>query len=174
MVYGFDGGKKVKGRKRHIVVDGQGLLIGVLVSEANASERLGAIVVLDEAQEKLFKLEVIWVDQGYSGKKFARAVQHVCGEQVRVEVIKRTSKTFEVLPKRWIVERTFGWLNRFRRLSKDYETYPEVSESMIYGSLIRLMPTFRRLTNNFRYAWTSLRPKPLVHGDLRFQSPPFG
>ena len=139
MVYGFDGGKKVKGRKRHIVVDSQGLVIGVLVTEANASERLGAIVVLDEAKEKLSRLEVLWVDQGYSGKKFAHAVKQVCGEQVRVEVIERTCDTFEQLPKRWIVERTFGWLNRFRRLSKDYEVYSQVSESMIYGSLIRLM-----------------------------------
>ena len=114
-------------------------MIGVLVTEANASERLGAIVVLDEAKEKLSRLEVIWVDQGYSGKTFAHAVQKVCGEQVRVEVVERTSETFELLPKRWIVERTFGWLNRFRRLSKDYEVYSEVSEAMIYGSLIRLM-----------------------------------
>ena len=115
----------------------------MLVSEANASERLGAIIVLDEAKEKLSKLKVIWVDQGYSGQNFAHAVQQVCGEQVQVEVIERTSKTFEQLPKRWIVERTFGWLNRFRRLSKDYEVYSEVSEAMIYGSLLRLM--LRRL-----------------------------
>lgn len=111
----------------------------MLVTEANASERLGAIVVLDEAKEKLSKLKVIWVDQGYSGQNFANAVQQVCGEQVRVDVIERTCKTFEQLPKRWIVERTFGWLNRFRRLSKDYEVYSEVSEAMIYGSLLRLM-----------------------------------
>lgn len=120
-------------------MDSQGLLIGVLVSEANASERLGAIVVLDEAKEKLSKLEVIWVDQGYSGKNFAHAVKQVCGQEVRVEVIERISQTFEQLPKRWIVERTFGWLNRFRRLSKDYEVHSEVSEAMIYGSLLRLM-----------------------------------
>lgn len=100
-------------------------------------------MVLDEAKEKLSRLEVIWVDQGYSGQNFASAVQQVCGEKVRVEVIERTCKTFERLPKRWIVERTFGWLNRFRRLSKDYEVYSEVSEAMIYGSLIRLM--LRRL-----------------------------
>jgi putative transposase len=99
------------------------LLIGVLVTEANASERLGAVVVLDEAVEQLSKLEVVWVDSGYSGKNFAQAVKQVCGEQVRVEVIERISKTFERLSKRWIVERTFGWLNRFRRLSKDYEFY---------------------------------------------------
>jgi len=109
------------------------------VTEANASERLGAIVVLDEAKEKLSTLKVVWVDQGYSGRNFANAVRQVCGEQVQVEVIERTSKTFEQLPKRWIVERTFGWLNRFRRLSKDYEVYSEVSEAMIYGCLTRLL-----------------------------------
>jgi putative transposase len=143
-VYGFDGGKKVKGRKRHIVVDARGFLIGVLVTEANTSDRLGAVVVLEESQDKLSQLGVVWVDQGYSGKNFARVVQQVCGESVRVEVIQRQSETFEVLPKRWIVERTFGWLNRFRRLSKDYEVYSEVGEAMIYGSLMRLM--LRRLT----------------------------
>lgn len=111
----------------------------MLVTEANASERLGAVVVLDEAKEKLANLEVVWVDQGYSGQKFAKAVQQVCGEGVRVEVIERMSKTFESLPKRWIVERTFGWLNRFRRLSKDYEVYSETSEAMIHSSLMRLM-----------------------------------
>jgi len=109
------------------------------VTEANASERLGALVTLDEASDKLSQLEVVWVGQGYSGKKFAHAVKQVCGERVRVEVIKRTSKSFEVLPKRWIVERTFGWLNRYRRLSKDYELYCEMSEAMIYGAMIRLM-----------------------------------
>ncbi len=144
MVCGFDGGKKVKGRKRHIVVDSQGLLIGVLVTEANGSERLGAVVVLHEAVEKLSKLKVVWVDQGYSGKNFARAVKQVCGDSVQVEVIERKSKEFEILPKRWIVERTFGWLNRFRRLSKDYELDTDMSTAMIYGSLIRLMT--RRFT----------------------------
>lgn len=79
----------------------------------------------------------IWVDAGYSGENFARVVQQICG--VRVEVIKRIAKTFEILPKRWLVERTFGWLNRYRRLSKDYKLHSENSEAMIYGSLIRLM-----------------------------------
>ncbi len=129
----------MKGRKRHIVVDSQGFLLGVFVTEANASERLGAIVVLEEAKEKLRQLNVVWVDQGYSGERFAEAVRQVCGADVRVEVIERIAKTFEPWPKRWIVERTFGWLNRFRRLSKDYELYSEVSEAMIYSSLLRLM-----------------------------------
>jgi putative transposase len=131
--------RRLKGAPRHIIVDSQGLLIGVLVTEALASERLGAVVVLDEAAEELSKLQVVWVDQGYSGENFAQAVKQVCGEPVRVEVIERMSKTFERLPQRWIVERTFGWLNRFRRLSQDYELYTEISEAMIYGSLIRLM-----------------------------------
>jgi transposase len=65
-VYGFDGGKQVKGRKRHLVVDSQGFMIGVVVTEANASERLGAVVVSEQEKEKLSRLEVIWVDQGYS------------------------------------------------------------------------------------------------------------
>lgn len=127
----------MQGRKRHIVVDSQGWLIGSLVSEANTSERLGAVIVLDQAREKLSRLDVVWVDQGYSGENFATAVQQVCGDTVRVDVIKRTSKTFESLPKRWIVKRTFGWFNRFRRLSKDYEADCEISEAMIYGSLLR-------------------------------------
>lgn len=109
------------------------------MTEANGAERLGAVVVLHEARDKLSRLEVVWVDQGYSGPNFKRAVQQVCGESVRVEVIERESKEFEVLPKRWIVERSFGWMNRYRRLSKDYELYTESSKAMIYGSFIRLM-----------------------------------
>lgn len=144
-MYGYDGGKKVKGRKRHIVVDSQGFLIGMLVTEANMSERLGAVVVLDQSAAALSKLEIVWVDQGYSGQNFARAVKQVCGDSVKVDVIERKSSGFEILPKRWIVERTFGWLNRFRRLSKDYELYSEMSEGMIYGSLVRLMT--RRLAD---------------------------
>jgi putative transposase len=96
----------VKGRKRHIVVDSQGLLIGVLVIQANASKRLGAAVVLHKAGDELTDTEVVWVDQGYSGNNFAQVVEQICG--ARVEVIERIAKTFEILPKRWIVERTFG------------------------------------------------------------------
>lgn len=118
-------------------MDSQGLVVGVLVTEANLSERLGAAIILDEEREELSKTEVLWVDQDYSGKNFAHVVQQICG--ARVEVVERIAKTFEILPKRWIVERTFGWLNRYRRLSKDYELHSENSEGMIYGSLIRLM-----------------------------------
>ncbi|WP_293108796.1 IS5 family transposase [Moorena sp. SIO3I6] len=142
-VYGYDGGKKVKGRKRHLVVDSQGLMIGVLVTEGNAPERLGAATVISENSEELSQTEIVWVDGGYSGQNFARVVRQLCG--AGVEVIKRLTDTFEILPKRWVVERTFGWLNRYRRLSKDYEMHVENSEAMIYGSLIRLM--IRRLAS---------------------------
>jgi len=111
------------------------------VTEANTSERLGAAMVLEENREELSSTEVIWVDKGYCGKVFAQVVQQICGASV--EVIQRITKAFEIMPKRWIVERTFGWLNRYRRLSKDYEMHVENSEAMIYGSLIRLM--IRRL-----------------------------
>lgn len=142
-MYGYDGGKKVKGRKRHLVVDSQGLMIGVLVTEGNAPERLGAATVISENSEELCQTEIVWVDGGYSGQNFARVVRQLCG--AGVEVIKRLTDTFEILPKRWVVERTFGWLNRYRRLSKDYEMHVENSEAMIYGSLIRLM--IRRLAS---------------------------
>ena len=140
-MYGFDGGKLVKGRKRHIVVDAQGLLMSVVVTEANASERLGATVALLEECCDAKELELIWVDSGYSGENFAQAVMVICG--AKVEVVKRVKDGFEVLPRRWVVERTFGWLGRYRRLSKDYELLPEVSESMIYAAMVRLM--LRRL-----------------------------
>ncbi len=72
-------------------------------------------MVFHESKAKLTQLEVVWVSLGYSGDNFAQAVKQICGEEVRVEVIERQSKEFEVLPKRWIVERTFAWFNRFRR-----------------------------------------------------------
>ena len=114
-MYGFDGGKLVKGRKRHIVVDTQGLLMSVVVTEANASERLGTIIALSEECCDAKALELIWASCGYSGENFASAVMSVCG--AKVEVVKRIKDGFEVLPRRWVVERTFGWLGRYRRKS---------------------------------------------------------
>lgn len=142
-MYGFDGGKLVKGRKRHIVVDTLGLLMSVVVSESNAPERLGAVVALLEEDCDTQALQLIWADSGYSGPNFSSVVREICGAQV--EIIKRIGSGFEVLPKRWVVERTFGWLGRYRRLSKDYELLPEVSESMIYAAMVRLM--LKRLTS---------------------------
>jgi putative transposase len=136
-VYGYDGGKRVKGRKRFILVDTLGLLLAVIVTEANFPERLGGAAVVMEAGEATENLVLIWVDQGFSGENFARVIHKLCA--AKVDVICRTQPGFEVLPKRWIVERTFAWWNQYRRLSKDYELLPEMSESIIYTVMIRLM-----------------------------------
>jgi putative transposase len=100
-------------------------------------ERLGAIAALLDIPEDISNLAVIWVDQGFSGPNFARVVSGIC--DARVEVIKRIESGFQVLPKRWIVERTYGWWNGYRRLSKDYELLPEMSEAMIYAAMTHLM-----------------------------------
>lgn len=144
-MYGFDGGKKVKGRKRQTLVDSLGLLLKVVVSEANAPERVLAayalMELLEERPELLQKVEVIWVDSGYDGDKFALSVWLMI--QAHVEVIRRTDQEFQVLPKRWVVERTFAWFNQYRRLSKDYERLSEMSEAAIYAVMTRIM--LRRL-----------------------------
>ncbi|MEH1965394.1 MAG: IS5 family transposase [Nostoc sp.] len=144
-VYGFDGGKLVKGRKRQTIVDSLGLLLKVVVSEGNAPERVLAayalMELLEEHPEVLEKVEVMWVDSGYNGDKFALAVWLMI--QAHVEVMQRTGKEFEILPKRWVVERTFGWFNQYHRLSKDYERLPEMSEAAIYAVMTRVM--LRRL-----------------------------
>ena len=144
-MYGFDGGKLVKGRKRQTIVDSLGLLLKVVVSEGNAPERVLAayalMELLEEHPEVLEKVEVMWVDSGYNGDKFALAVWLMI--QAHVEVMQRTGKEFEVLPKRWVVERTFGWFNQYHRLSKDYERLPEMSEAAIYAVMTRVM--LRRL-----------------------------
>jgi putative transposase len=122
-------------------VDSLGLLYKVIVTEGNASERTLAMAAVmemwEQERETLQRLQLMWVDAGYSGWRFALGVWLII--QARVEVIKRTSPRFEVLPKRWIVERTLGWLNWYRRLSKEYEQLPEMSEAAIYASMTRLM-----------------------------------
>jgi len=126
-------------------VDGLGLLLKVVVCEANSGERLVAayalMELLEQRPEVLEQVKVMWVDGGYTGDRFALVVWLMI--QAKVEVIQRMDAEFEVLPKRWIVERTFGWLNWYRRLSKDYERLPEMSEAAIYAVMTRIM--LRRL-----------------------------
>mgnify|MGYP006290466925 CR=1 FL=1 len=136
-MYGYDGGKQVKGRKRHILVDTQGLLLAVIVSEANMPERVGGCALLLEVESQMSNLSLIWVDAGYQGPNFSRVVEKLT--QAKVEVVKRSSKAFEVLPRRWVVERTFAWLVQNRRLVVDSEKLPEVSESLIEVAMTRLM-----------------------------------
>jgi len=139
-VYGFDGGKKVKGRKRHVIVDSLGQIMKVLVTEANGSERVGAAYGLmewvEQYPEVVERLHTVLADAGYRGDRFRLWVWLLV--QATVEIRENLKQEFEVVAKRWVVERTFGWLNGYRRLSKDYELLPEVSESAIYAVMIHL------------------------------------
>ena len=137
-VRGYDAGKKVKGRKRHILVDTIGLLLIVVVHTANIQDRDGAKLVLEQVKDLFPRLELIWADAGYSGK-LVDWVNSVCGWML--EIVKRSDdiKGFQVLPRRWVVERTFGWLGRYRRLSKDYEGLTESSQALIYAAMIHIM-----------------------------------
>ncbi len=112
------------------------------------SERLGGVVLVHDAVEKILNLKLIWVDSGYSGPRFTNSIAQLIN--AKVEVIKRTKKEFEVLPRRWVVERTFAWLIKNRRLVVDYEQLPEMSEAMIYAATIRLM--LRRLACNQNFS----------------------
>ena len=141
-VRGYDAAKKVKGRKRHILVDTIGLLLIVVVHTANIQDRDGAKLVLEQVKGKFSRLELIWADAGYSGK-LVDWVNSVCGWML--DIVKRSDdvKGFQVLPRRWVVERTFGWLGRYRRLSKDYEGLTESSQAFVYAAMIHIM--IRRL-----------------------------
>ena len=130
----------MKGRKRHILVDTMGLLLICVVRGANVQDRDGGKRVLAKATACFGRLRLIWADGGYAGKFLEWVVEETI---FRVELILRQSKGWELLPKRWVVERTFAWLNKCRRLSKDYETTTESSEAFVHVAMIHLM--LRRL-----------------------------
>jgi putative transposase len=141
---GFDGGKKIKGRKRHIIVDTLGLLIGVVVHTADIAERAGAKLLLESLKYPLVRLKKILVDKGYSGVEMTDWVKENFNWIWEVSKSPDNQKGFIPESKRWVVERTFAWLGKCRRLSKDYEYYEKMSESFIYLALIRIM--LRNLT----------------------------
>lgn len=137
-VKGYDAGKKVKGRKRHILVDTLGLLLIAKVLTADIQDRDGAKLLFSAIKGQMPRLQLIWADGGYRGKLIIWVAVKCLWI---LEIVKRNDdlKVFQVLPKRWIVERTFSWLNRNRRLSKDYERKSTSSESWIYFSMSILM-----------------------------------
>lgn len=141
---GYDAGKKIKGRKRHILVDTLGLLLGIVVTPADTTERDGAQALLQRALPFLTWLRLLWVDGGYSGPAFAQWVRHL-RSKLKVEVVKRSDDVtgFKVLPRRWVVERTFAWLMRHRRLVRDYEQTETSAEAWAYIAMIRIQ--LRRL-----------------------------
>jgi transposase len=135
---GYDAGKKVSGIKRHIVVDTMGLPHAVLVTTANVTDRDGAIEMIALNLGNLSRVEKFLVDGGYTGAPFADAVRKLCGAEV--EVVKRDElHKFVVLPKRWLVERTFGWLNKARRLWKNCERTLHNSLQMLILALISVL-----------------------------------
>jgi len=135
---GYDAGKKVNGRKRHVLVDTQGWLLAVLVLSAAIQDRDGARLLLDKVKTCFPRLALIWADGGYAGA-LIEWVRQTCGWLLKI--VKRTDKAkgFVLLARRWVVERTFGWLNRSRRLSKDYERMTASSEAFVYLAMIHLM-----------------------------------
>ncbi len=172
---GYDGGKKVKGRKRHLLVDTQGLVLKVKVHSAKIQDREGIKILLDLAPKDLPRLSHLWMDAGYTGEgKSANWAQKVLGWTAEIvrhppklapeEVMRRWvrewtkegasidpeglsgPRRFGDLPRRWVVERTFSWLGQNRRMSKDYERLPESSEAFVYVAMTRLM--VRRLARS--------------------------
>ncbi|QIY59063.1 IS5 family transposase [Streptomyces sp. RPA4-5] len=146
---GYDGGKQINGRKRHVVVDTLGLPLGVMVTAADVGDRTAAQVLLAQVAAAHHRLALVWADGGYTGS----LVEHCLAAFALVlAIVKRSDdqKGFVVLPKRWIVERLFAHLMRTRRLARDYERRTTSAEAMIYWSMILLMT--RRLARS--------RPQP--------------
>jgi putative transposase len=163
---GYDGGKKVRGRKRHILVDTEGFVLKVRVHSAKVPDQDGLRLLLESARSRLPRLSQLWLDAGYQGRGKDWA-ENVLG--LSVEVVHRTPKPtpekialiwaeewakegreinwqrllprrgFEVLPRRWVVERTFAWLCHNRRMSKDYERLCSTGEAFVYIAMTRLM-----------------------------------
>lgn len=136
---GFDGNKKIQGRKRFIVTDVLGLLVALSITEANVGERAGALKVLSKLGNRFSRLTTILADQGFDGAEFIVQVKTQFSLVMEVVCQVLGVKGFTVLPKRWIVERTFGWFSFHRRLSKDYEVKLTHSEAFIYWTMIRIM-----------------------------------
>jgi len=141
---GYDAAKRLKGRKRHVLVDTLGLVLGVMITPASTTDRNGGQALLERVLGSFTWLRRLWVDGGYSGEGFAESIQGI-RPKLEVEVIKRSDAAsgFRVLPRRWVVERTFGWLMRQRRLVRDYEATETSAEAWVYIAMIRLQ--LRRL-----------------------------
>ncbi|MFE2889398.1 IS5 family transposase [Streptomyces sp. NPDC059272] len=146
---GIDAGKKIAGRKRHLGVDTLGLLLAVWVTAASVSDNTGGIHLLFRIAAAHPQVRKAWTDTGYRTK----AIEHGARLGIDVEAVHRdpTTKGFKVIPRRWVVERTFGWLMHHRRLARNYETHPHRSEAMIRLAMIDVIS--RRLTRESFLNW---------------------
>ncbi len=135
---GFDAGKKINGRKRHIAVDTLGLVLSVIVTAASVQDRDGACRLLALLRERFSTITLVWADGGYSGRLVSWAHTALA---LTLTIVKRSEDTtgFVILPRRWVVERTFGWLMRYRRLVRDYERRPEHHEAMVLWATVTIM-----------------------------------
>jgi transposase len=141
---GYDAGKRTRGRKRHIVTDTLGLLLVVMVTSASVQDRHGGKAILQLLAARFSSIALIWADAGYANQIDSGLVTWArTAASIVLQIVKRSDdvKGFQVLPRRWVVERTFGWLIRSRRLSRDYERRTDNSEAMIKIAMIRLMAT---------------------------------
>lgn len=155
---GFDGGKKINGRKRHIAVDTLGLLLAVVVTAASVQDRDGACPLLAVLRERFSTITLVWADGGYAGRLVTWATGVL---RLTITVVKRSDDTrgFVVVPRRWVVERTFGWLMRHRRLVRDYERLPQHHEAMVLWATVMIM------TRQLARHTTGTQPQPRWGGD---------
>jgi putative transposase len=151
---GYDAHKNVKGRKRHLLVDTLGLPLSVYVTPADVHDRVGARLLFAGLKPFVPRLKKVWADGAYGGKELKRWLEERGGWELEVVKRDREAEGFRVLPRRWVVERTFGWLSRNRRLAKDYERRVHTSETLIEVATIRLL--LRRLARS-----TSTSPNTL-------------
>ncbi|MET9973191.1 IS5 family transposase [Streptomyces sp. NPDC006356] len=156
---GIDAGKKIVGRKRSIITDTLGLLLAVLVTAAGVQDSTAGRTLLEQAATDHPTLRKVWVDGGYR-KHF---VEHAAALGIDLEIVQRTPGTrgFTPIPKRWTVERTYGWLMLHRRLARDYETHPHRSEAMIHLAMTDLMA--RRLTGETTISWRDPTSPDQIH-----------
>jgi transposase len=161
---GYHGGKKITGRGRHLVVDTEGWLLALVVVAASVSDKAGAKLLASRLAAMFTTLQLMWADACYGGKPLRDFMRDTAG--IALEIVKRTSPhAFRVIRRRWVVERTFGWLMRYRRLCRDYERRPEHHEAMVYWATVFIMT--RRLA---RYEngqpdpprWGAPRQQPAV------------
>jgi len=140
---GYHGGKKITGRGRHIAVDTEGWLLALVVTAANISDKAGAKVLVIRLFDAFSALAIMWADSGYNGKPLAAYMKSVAA--ITLEVVTRAAPhSFQVIRRRWVVERTFGWLMRYRRLVRDYERRTGHHEAMVYWATVLIMT--RRLS----------------------------
>ena len=137
---GIDGNKKVKGRKEHIVVDTLGLPMSVVVHKANMHDSIGAVEVINDMRGRFPHLKKILADGGYRGRKLAEEAEKKLGAELKIVLRPdESSRKFSVIPLRWIVERSFSWLENFRRIAMDYEFYSNTGKAMVQLAFCRLM-----------------------------------